>query len=401
MIISVLGYGVVGKGVYEMLQACPEHVVSSVLVRKGKAEQNKKWMVDSIDSILSDPSSVVIECMGGIEPAFEYTSRCLDAGKSVITSNKALVAAHGIELMQKALSKNLSFLFSAACGGAIPILQNIYIARQTDSILNAGGILNGTTNYMLDCMDSRALSFEDALSEAQALGYAEADPTADLSGLDTLRKIMLISMVAYDTLPVAGYNIEGIQNVSALDFSFAKSINCTIRLVGKTGLDKDGRLYAYVEPVMYNRLSSLAGVSVNNNLAFYTGKNCGYMTFGGQGAGRYPTASAVLRDVFSVSSCQKQMLSPSCKVGQVFNDSKECEHSYVVRCSIGAKDAICALLPGCELIVEKEDNQYWGVRNIGVKKMHESVAILREKGLNVFFAACEDGVVESPKEVKL
>lgn len=399
MVISVLGYGVVGKGVCEMLQACPEHVVSSVLVRKGKAEQS--WMVDCIEKVLSDPSSIVIECMGGVEPAFEYTSKCLDAGKSVITSNKALVASHGIELMKKALSKNLSFLFSAACGGAIPILQNLYTARQIDSILNAGGILNGTTNYMLDAMDSRALTFEQALAEAQALGYAEADPSADLSGLDTLRKIMLISMVSYDTLPKEGYNIEGIQNICAEDFSFAKSFNCTIRLVGKTGLDKSGRLYAYVEPVLCKKSSALAGVSVNNNLAFYTGKNSGYMTFGGQGAGRYPTASAVLRDVFSVSSGQKQMLSSSCKEGLVVNDSKECEHNYVIRCSIEKAEEVFSVLPHCELVVEKEDIKYLYVRNIGVKKMHESAAVLREKDLKLFFASCEDGVVENVQEVKL
>lgn len=180
MKISILGYGVVGKGVYEMLQACPEHVVCSVLVRPGKVEPEKKWMVDSIERILKDSSDVVIECMGGIDTAFEYTWRCLDAGKSVITSNKALVASHGIELLHKATSKNLAFMFSAACGGAIPILQNIYTARQTDFILNAGGILNGTTNYMLDAMDRFSLSFEDVLEKAQSLGYAEAAPTADL-----------------------------------------------------------------------------------------------------------------------------------------------------------------------------------------------------------------------------
>lgn len=399
MKISVLGYGVVGKGVYEMLQACPEHVVSSVLVRPKKVE--KSWMVDSIDSVLEDPSSVVVECMGGTEPAFEFTSRCLEAGKSVITSNKALVASHGIDLMHKALDKNLAFLFSAACGGAIPILQNLYCAKQTDSIINAGGILNGTTNYILDCMESRALSFESALSEAQALGYAELDPTADLSGLDTLRKIMLISMVAYDTLPIDGYNIEGIQNVCDSDFSFARANNCTIRLVGKTGLDKNGKLYAYVEPVMCKKTHSFASVSVNNNLAFYTGKNAGYMTFCGQGAGRYPTASAVLRDIFSVSSGQKQMLSPSCKTGLVFNGSKECEHSYVLRCEKEAIGVILALVPDCELLVKKEDTCYLSVRNIGVKKMHESVGVCREKGMKVFFAACDEDFVKAPKEVNV
>lgn len=385
MKISILGHGVVGKGVYEMLQACPQHKVLTVLVKKGEADPEKKWMVESIDYVLKDSSELVIECMGGIEPAFEFASKCLDAGKSFITSNKALVAAHGIELMQKANSKGLSFLFSAACGGAIPILQNIYNARQADSILYAGGILNGTTNYMLDAMDRRSLSFEGALAEAKALGYAEADPTADLSGLDTLRKIMLISMVAYDTLPTEGCDIEGIQNVSASDFEMAKKLGCTIKLMGKAGLDKEGRLFAYVEPVLCGSSSSFSGVRTNTNLAFYDGKNSGYMSFGGQGAGRYPTASAVLRDVYSVECGQKQMLSTSCKVGKAFNDSEECENHYLVRSDC----ALDSYLPVEEVLGKQEDFSYVITKKIGVKKMHETAKELREKGVKLFFAQCE------------
>ena len=381
MIISILGHGVVGKGVYEMLQACPEHVVRTVLVKKGEADPEKKWMVESIDCVLNDDSDLVIECMGGIEPAFEFASKCLDAGKSFITSNKALVAAHGIELMQKALSKNLAFLFSAACGGAIPILQNLYSARQADSILSVGGILNGTTNYMLDSMDSRSLSFESALAEAKALGYAEADPTADLSGLDTLRKIMLLSMVAYDRLPTDGFNLEGIQNVTDLDFEMAKELGCTIRLVGKAGLDKEEKLYAYVEPVVCKRSDALSGVCRNTNLAFYNGKNSGYMTFGGQGAGRYPTASAVLRDVFSVTSGQKQMLRANCKTAVAFNGSEECEHQYIVR----ADKDLDSVLPIEKSLGKKGEFSYCLTKKIGVKQIHEAVGALREKGVKLFF----------------
>lgn len=389
MKISILGYGVVGKGVYEMLQACPEHVVCSVLVRQGKAEAEKSWMVESIENVLNDASDAVIECMGGTEPAFEFTSRCLEAGKSVITSNKALVASHGIELMNKALAKNLSFLFSAACGGAIPILQNLYCARQTDFIFNAGGILNGTTNYMLDAMDRFSLSFEEALAQAKTLGYAEADPTADLSGLDTLRKILLLSMVAYDILPAEGYNIEGIQSICATDFGFAKAHDCTLRLIGKTGLSEDGKLYAYVEPVMCKKDSSFSGVIANNNLAFYTGKNSGYMSFGGQGAGRYPTASAVLRDVFSVSSGQRQMLRANCKTGQSFNDSKECENNYIVRCKKETKSLCDSLIPNREIAQERE-LLYLLTEKIGVKKMHDAAKNIRESGAELFFAQCDE-----------
>ena len=194
MKVSILGHGVVGKGVWEMLKSNPGYEICSVLVKKG--EKSADFMTESFEDVVNDDSELVIECMGGIDPAYEFTSRCLEAGKSIISSNKALVAAHGIDLMEIARRKNKAFLFSAACGGAIPILQNLCLARRTDRIIWAGGILNGTTNYILDSMDRRGLGFDEALAEAKALGYAEFDPTADISGMDTLRKIMLISMVA-------------------------------------------------------------------------------------------------------------------------------------------------------------------------------------------------------------
>ncbi|MCQ2412560.1 MAG: homoserine dehydrogenase [Sphaerochaetaceae bacterium] len=386
MIVSILGHGVVGKGVYDMLQACPEYTVRTVLVKPGEADPEKKWMVESIDYVLNDDSELVIECMGGVEPAFQFTSKCLEAGKGLISSNKALVAARGIELMNLARSKNLPFLFSAACGGAIPILHNLHLARQTDQILWAGGILNGTTNYMLDAMDRRGLSFDAALAEAKQLGYAEADPTADITGLDTLRKVMLISMVAYDTIPSSDYNIEGIQNVSAADFAMAKQLGCTIRLVGKAGLSESGRLYAYVEPVVCSKTSSYAGVCSNTNLAYYQGKNAGFMTFGGQGAGRYPTASAILRDVTSVSYGQKQVLTDKCMIGFAFNGSKECENTYIVRVDSASLAVAQANLPICKTLAEKDGLVYAVTEKISVKAMHDAASEIRRKNAQMFFA---------------
>ena len=153
MKVSILGHGVVGKGVWEMLQGNGQFEVRNVLVKKG--EKSADFMTESFDDVLNDDSELVVECMGGVDPAFEFASKCLNAGKSFITSNKALVAAHGIDLLSLALKNGKGFLFSAACGGAIPILQNLHLARKTDRIVWAGGILNGTTNYILDSMDRR------------------------------------------------------------------------------------------------------------------------------------------------------------------------------------------------------------------------------------------------------
>ena len=384
MKVSILGHGVVGKGVWEMLKSNPGYEIRNVLVKKG--EKSADFMTESFDAVLADDSDLVIECMGGIDPAFEFTSKCLEAGKSIISSNKALVAAHGIDLMNIALRKGKAFLFSAACGGAIPILQNLCLARRTDEILWAGGILNGTTNYILDSMDRRNMSFEDALAEAKALGYAEFDPTADISGLDTLRKIMLISMVAYDVLPNSDYNIEGIQNVTALDFEVAKELGCTIRLVGKCGLAGSGRLYAYVQPVLCDKDSAYSGIRSNINLARYEGKNSGLMSFMGQGAGRYPTASAILRDVTSVSDGQRQMLTEKCLVGFPYNNSKECERNYFIRLDSQSFAAQIGGIPVKRVICEKNGYVFAVTEAVTVKAMHDLAAELRRHGAKLFFA---------------
>ncbi len=388
MIISILGHGVVGKGVWEMLQGNPLYTVRNVLVKKG--EKTADFMTESFETVLNDDSELVIECMGGIDPAYAFTSKCLEAGKSLISSNKALVAAHGIDLLEIARRKNLSFIFSAACGGAIPILQNLCRARKTDTIERAGGILNGTTNFILDSMDRLGLGFDEALAKAKALGYAEADPTADISGMDTMRKIMLISMVAYDVLPNSDYDIEGIQSVSAADFSAADKLGCTIRLVGNCGLSESGRLYAYVQPVLCSRGSLLAGIRSNVNLAMYHGKNAGDMSFMGQGAGRYPTASAILRDVSSVTDGQKQLLGEKCLVGFACNDARECTKKFFVRTSSSTFASLSEKI-AIEKVLFEEDGKKWAVtKPLTVSAMHRQVSDARRRGLEVFFAELQE-----------
>ena len=388
MIVSILGHGVVGKGVWDMLQGRSEFTVRNVLVKKG--EKTESFMTESFDDVYKDDSELVIECMGGVDPAFEFASKCIQAGKSFISSNKALVAAHGIELAAMAREKGVSFLFSAACGGAIPILQNLCLARKSDSILWAGGILNGTTNYILDSMDRRGLSFADALSEAKALGYAEADPTADVSGMDTMRKIMLMSMVTYDVLPNSDYNLEGIQNVSAADFVVARDMGYTIRLMGRCGLSDSGRLYAYVQPVLCSASDLFSGVRKNTNLAQYKGQNSGLMGFSGQGAGRYPTASSILRDVWSVLSGQKQMLDPRCLVGFARNDSAECEMSFFVRLEDNLVDQLEDKVGIERTLRQSEGLSFVITRKVTIKAMHEAVAGLRRGGRDIFFAEMKE-----------
>ena len=377
MKVAVLGFGVVGQGVYEMLRTCPLFEEGPVLVRPGKADAPFK--VDDIDKIVNDESvDAVAEVMGGVDVAYAYAVKALSAGKHFVTSNKALVSAKGVELAALAREKGVGFLFSAACGGAVPFLHNLELARQSDEIEALGGILNGTTNYMLDRMQSEGLDYEDALKEAQALGYAEADPTADVSGLDALRKIMLGCAVAYDRLPVDGLYNEGIDSLTAADVAHFQGKGLTCRLLAKGGL-AEGKLYAYVQPALLPADAPECAVKKNFNMAKYLGKNSGQIVLMGQGAGRYPTASAVIRDLECICFGQREMLHELCEYSKAENDGCLC--TYYVRMPKACEAEF--ELAGSEV---QGDAVYAVTKPISVKAMHEKVRALRKGGMPIFFA---------------
>ena len=316
--------------------------------------------------------------MGGVDVAYAYGVKALKAGKHFVTSNKALVSAKGVELDALAREKGVGFLFSAACGGAVPFLHNLELARQSDDIEALGGILNGTTNYMLDRMQSEGLGYEEALSEAQALGYAEADPTADVTGLDALRKIMLGCAVAYDRLPVEGLYNEGIDSLTAADVAHFQGKGLTCRLLAKGGL-AEGKLYAYVQPALLPADAPECAVKKNFNMAKYLGKNSGQIVLMGQGAGRYPTASAVIRDLECIRFGQREMLHELCEYSKAENDGCLC--TYYVR-----------MPKACVAEFELAESEAQGgavyaiTKPISVKAMHEKVRALRKGGMPIFFA---------------
>ena len=377
MKVAVLGFGTVGKGVYDMLRTCPQFEAGPVFVRPGKADEAFK--TDSLDAILADKSvEAVAEVMGGVEPAFFYCAEALKAGKHVVTSNKALVAAKGIELNRLAVENGVGFLFSAACGGAVPFLHNLELARQSDEIISLGGILNGTTNFMLDKMQSEGMDYDDVLKEAQALGYAEADPTADITGLDALRKIMLGCAVAYDMLPVEGLLNEGIDSLKAADVEHFQSKGLTCRLLAKGGL-VGGKLFAYVQPVLVKSDAPECAVKKNFNMAKYLGKNSGQIVLMGQGAGRYPTASAVLRDLECLCFGQRIMMHSECREVCADNSGSIC--SYYVR--LPKAFAAGLELESCE---EDGDTVRGVTKPVSVQAMHDSVRAMRRGGADVFFA---------------
>ena len=381
MKVAVLGYGTVGKGVFEMLTEARGLEQGPVLVRQGKIREI--FQTDSMERILMDGSiGAVVETMGGEEPAFAYVSAALRAGKHVVTANKALVAAHGLELARLARENGAALLFSAACGGGVPFLHNLSLATQSDRVLTLAGILNGTTNYMLDSMQRRDLTYAQALADAQELGYAEADPTADVSGLDALRKIMLACAVAFDRLPGEGLLHEGIEAFTAEDAADLKARGLVCRLVGRGGMAGD-QVYAFVEPTLFAEGAPERSVLDNYNLARYEAKCAGPIVLMGQGAGRYPTASAVLRDLSDVLQGKRAMLSPTCQSARA--DNSGCGHRYYVRIPA----ALAREFPGADA-AESGGIVRLVTQPMTVLEMHEKAAALRQAGAELFFAGIEE-----------
>ena len=380
MKVAVLGYGTVGAGVYEMLRSARGLEPGPVLVREGKSRE--PFHVTSLDRILSDSSvGAVVEAMGGVEPAYSYAKEILSSGRHFVTSNKVLVAARGTELSDLAREHGAAFLFSAACGGGVPLLHNLSVAADSDEILSVSGILNGTTNYMLYAMQSRGLDYSEALKEAQDLGYAEADPTADVSGMDAARKILLACAVAFSRLPLTGVECEGIDHLSAADVSDFQSRGLTCRLIAQGVLVGD-TVSAFVEPVLFPSGAPECSVADNYNMARYEGRCCGPMVFMGQGAGRFPTASAVLRDLSCILEGQLEMMPSGCTTVEA--DNRGIARSYYLRSSVSVGDDIPV-----KDILDSVGTFRVVTGPVSVHRMHEYAEKIRAEGAEVFYAALE------------
>ncbi len=368
MKVAVLGYGTVGVGVYEMLKKAEGLEAGPVLVRPGKKDADFK--VCDLNEIVADPSVDAV---------------AIRAGKHFVTSNKALVAARGVELFHAANEQGVAFLFSAACGGGVPFLHNLARAVKTDEILSVGGILNGTTNFMLDRMQSSGMDYADALKQAQQLGYAEADPTADVTGLDALRKIMLACAVGWGVLPQEGLLNEGIDSLSAADVADFMARGRTCRLIASGCRAADGRIAAYVEPVLLSAGEAECAVLKNFNLARYEGKNAGSIAMIGQGAGRWPTASAVLRDLSGIAEGETAMFPAGVCNGAADNAAES--HAYYVR----LPSACRGRLPAAEVLSDTDGVLRLITEGMSVAAMHAAAKALRAEGCGVFFAALREG----------
>lgn len=306
---AIMGFGTVGGGVAEVLRMNAEAIAAKLGeplnlkyildVRDLSATPYANKAVKDFSILENDPElDVVVESIGGAKVALEFTRRCLLAGKHVVTSNKELVASHGRELLEIAREKNVNYLFEASVGGGIPVLRPLFQCLAGNQIQEIAGILNGTTNYILTRMVKEDASFADALKEAQAKGYAEADPTADVEGLDAGRKICILSDLAWGKeVRPEDISVQGISAIDLKDVAIASGAGYRIKLLGRAMKLEDGRQAAFVSPHLVPESSPLAAVDDVFNAIMIRGNAVGDVMFYGRGAGDLPTASAVMGDV--------------------------------------------------------------------------------------------------------
>ena len=312
---ALLGLGTVGTGVYKVMRNQKPEMqqklntqlsVRHILVRNVEKHRDKvddpTVLTTSFDEILEDPQTdIVIELMGGIEPAYTYIRSAIEAGKNVVTANKDLIADHGGELMQLAEENHVELRFEAAVAGGIPIIGPLKSSLAANEIRTIMGIVNGTTNYILSKMTNEGMDYEDALAEATELGYAEADPTADVEGFDAGRKIAILATIAFHSrVTFRDVYTEGITKITAKDIAYAKTLGRVIKLIAMASNTPEG-IEVKVHPMLIPETHPLASVSGSYNAVYVDGDAVEDVMFYGKGAGEMPTASAVMGDVFSVA----------------------------------------------------------------------------------------------------
>lgn len=351
MKVAVMGYGTIGSGVVEVLSINKERIaeragepveVKYVLdLRDFPGDPMEEKIVHDYKVIAEDPEvGIVVETMGGVEPAYTFVKAMLEAGKQVTTSNKALVAAKGAELIRIAREHNVNFQFEASVGGGIPIIRPLNCCLTADEIEEITGILNGTTNYMLSKMADEGAEFDDVLKDAQDKGYAEKDPTADIEGHDPCRKIaILTSLVCGKQVDFEDIHCEGITKISAVDFKYAKAMGRSIKLLASS--KRQGDSYAaMVAPFLLPASHPLGNVNDVFNGVFVHGNVLGDAMFYGSGAGKLPTASAVVADIVDMAKHQKVNIVIDWKEEKMeLLDYLDAKNAFFVRTAASKADA--------------------------------------------------------------
>jgi len=390
--VGIIGYGTVGSGVFEVLNTNSK----SIEIRAGEGikvkricdlrdfpgDEAEKLITHDFNDILNDKEiSIVVETMGGTKPAYDFVKASIEAGKSVCTSNKELVAKFGAGLIKLAKKHNVNFLFEASVGGGIPIIRPLNYALTAEEILEIKGILNGTTNFILTKMNDEGLDYETVLKEAQAMGYAEKNPTADVEGFDTCRKIAILTSLAYGKqVDFEDIKTEGISKITKEDMEYAKALNASIKLIGESKKE-NGVVYARVAPALINREQPLYGVHDVFNAIFVKGNMVDDVMFYGRGAGKLPTASAVVADIIEAVKYKDRHVGIIWEEEKLeLGDIKEYRQSFFVRVPAAMKETIIQRLPELEEVKsEKVEGEFAFITPVITENEFEKII----SGLNI------------------
>lgn len=395
--VAVLGYGTVGSGVVEVIEsnnaevsvkAGEEMHVRYILdLRDFPGDPYEDRVIHDFNVILNDPEiSVVCEVMGGVGAAYQFTKQLLEAGKSVCTSNKELVAKHGAELLEIARNKKCSYMFEASVGGGIPVIRPITKALTAEKIEKITAILNGTTNYILSKMEKEGADYTETLKQAQELGYAERNPEADVEGYDACRKIAILSsLMMGKNVDAEKLYTEGISKISPADFDYAKAAGMTIKLLATSEALEDGSVLAMVAPAFLSGEHPLAVVNDVYNGVFVRGNMLGDVMFYGRGAGKLPTASAVVSDVID---CARHIGRSSIvciwdREEAGLADMSGSRRSFFVRAKVSARGKAEEIFPGCRFLAagRTEDIGFF-TNEMSEKEFEEKSAAFGEDILN-------------------
>ena len=390
--VAILGFGVVGGGTAEVLTQ------NKALIEKKVGDSvNIKYILDlrefpnsplghlvvhDFNTILSDPEvSLVAEMMGGAHPAYDFTRACLEAGKSVVTSNKEVVATFGTELLEIAAAHGVSYMFEASVGGGIPIIRPMRVDLASNRIESVSGILNGTTNYILTKMVTEGSSFETVLKDAQKKGYAEANPAADVEGLDAARKIVILAAMAFGKrLDPNAIPCEGITKITTADTDLARELGYAVKLIGHTEKTADGKILAMVSPRLVPISNPIAGVNDVFNGILVKANMVGEVMFYGPGAGKLPTASAVVADMVDimghdVAALQAPVWTDAAPEDVADPDAYVCRSLVVLDAPVAAADKLAAIFGELNVLRHTEGRLSFISAELTESELREKIAL--------------------------
>ncbi len=391
MKIGLLGCGIVGSGVYDIITENMSPMVENFSVEKALVKTPEEIirpdMTNNSAEIFDNPEiDTIVEAMGGIHPAYEFITRALKAGKNVVTANKAVVAKYLNEFTELAKANNVKFMYEASVGGGVPWIKSLRQAMRIDEVTHIGGIFNGTTNLILSEMEEKGLSFAECLKTAQKMGYAEADPTADIDGIDVRNKLIISTSIAVGTQVQAEEIMTfGIRTVSECDLKYFKSLGKHIRLYAEAAIE-DGKYCCRIEPCLFNADEPESGIKLNYNICSLYGKTIGTLKYIGQGAGKFPTANAIVQDLLDIAG-ENTALPELCFDGDAQCDMAKLEGCYYVRYSESLAQRMKEAFDGIEYTeVEVDGARAFVTAVIPTISLHDRIESMADSASEIFVA---------------